>query len=138
MRSAMLYAVIDKNNHNETFPLGVKNNEHLFCKARKLFESDELFLFLALDGTQIDENENLNSLETTTGITVSAEKQTRKLSSYFHVKRYLRPKNISYPVNIDYFLRQSLKMLRWTNNFMINSSKKNFILEIDKEKMSKS
>ena len=105
MRSAMLYTVIDKNNHNETFPLGVKNNEHLFCKARKLFESDELFLFLALDGTQIDENENLNSLETTTEITASAEKQTRKLSSYFHVKRYLRPKNISYPVNIDYFLR---------------------------------
>ena len=105
MRSAMLYTVIDKSNHIETFPLGVKNNEHLFCKARKLFESDELFLFLALDGTQIDENENLNSLETTTGITVSAEKQTRKLSSYFDVKRYLRPKNISYPVNIDYFLR---------------------------------
>ena len=65
-------------------------------------------------GTQIDDNEYLESLENATDLIVWTEKQIQKLSIYFELNRYLSLKNISYPLNIDYFLWLLLsKRTRW-------------------------
>ena len=64
--------------------------------------------------TQIDDNEYLESLENATDLIVWTEKQIQKLSIYFELNRYLSLKNISYPLNIDYFLWLLLsKRTRW-------------------------
>ena len=60
--------------------------------------------FLLPDGTRIDEDEYLSSLENDTKLIICTEEQIQKLSIYFELKRYLSLKNISYPLNIDYFL----------------------------------
>ena len=65
---------------------------------------DRLQLFLPSDGTRIAEDEYLSSLEGGTELIVCTEEQAQKLSIYFELKRYLRPKNIPYPLNIDYFM----------------------------------
>ena len=51
-------------------------------------------------GTQIDDNEYLESLENATELIAWAEEQIQKLSIYFELNRYLSLKNISYPLNI--------------------------------------
>ena len=52
----------DKNNRIEKIPVAVKIIDRLFCMASKLLEFDELKLFLFSNGTQINNNENLESL----------------------------------------------------------------------------
>ena len=91
----------------ERIPVAMKNTDHLFRMASeigKIIGSDKLYLFLLSDGTRIDNNEYLESLETDTELIVYTEEQIQKLSIYFDIKRYLNFKNISYPLNIDYFL----------------------------------
>ena len=63
--------------------------------ATEVIEADALHLILLSDGTRIDENEYLESLETATELIVYTEKQMQKISIYFELKRYLRLKNIS-------------------------------------------
>ena len=60
--------------------------------------------FLLPDCTRIDEDEYLSSLENDTELIICTEEQIQKSSIYFELKRYLSLKNISYPLNIDYFL----------------------------------
>ena len=91
-------------NHIERIPVAVKNIDHLFNLASEIIEADRLHLFLLSDGTRIDEDEYLSSLENDTELIICMEEQIQKLSIYFELKRYLRLKNISYPLNIDYFL----------------------------------
>ena len=67
-------------------------------------EADTLHLFLLSDGTRIDDNEYLSSLEDVTELIVCTEEQTQKLLICFELERYLSLKNISYPLNIDYFI----------------------------------
>ena len=62
-----------------------------------LIEADRLHLFLVSDGWE-------NGLENGTELIVCAEEQIQKLLIYFELKRYLTFKNISYPLDIDYFL----------------------------------
>ena len=81
-----------------------ENIGHLFHLASEIIEADRLHLFLLSDGTRIDENEYLESLENGTELIVCIEEQIQKLSIYFELKRNLRLKNISYPLNIDYFI----------------------------------
>ena len=50
----------DKNNRTEKIPVAVKIIDRLFCMASKLLEFDEIKLFS--NGTQINNNENLESL----------------------------------------------------------------------------
>ena len=52
----------DKNNRTEKIPVAVKIIDRLFCMANKLLEFDEIKLFLFSNGTQINNNENLESL----------------------------------------------------------------------------
>ena len=52
----------DKNNRTEKIPVAVKIIDRLFCMASKLREFDEIKLFLFSNGTQINNNENLESL----------------------------------------------------------------------------
>ena len=66
--------------------------------------ADNLHLFLLFEGTPIDNNEYLNSLENDTELIVCTEEQIQKLMVYFELKRYLSFKNISYPLDIDYFM----------------------------------
>ena len=56
------------------------------------------------DGTRTDNSEYLENLENGTELTVCTEEQIQKLLNYSELKRYLSFKNISYPLNIDYFL----------------------------------
>ena len=91
-------------NHIERIPVAVKNIDHLFNLASEIIETDRLHLFLLSDGTQIDDNEHLESLENGTELIVSTEEQIQKLLIYFELKRYLSLKNISHPLNIDYFI----------------------------------
>ena len=72
--------------------------------ASETIEADRLYLFLRLDGTRIDDNEYLESLENGTELIVCTEEQIQKLLINFELKRYLSLKNISHPLNIDYFL----------------------------------
>ena len=91
-------------NHIERIPVGVKNIDHLFRMASEIIKADNLHLFLVSDGTRIDNNEYLSSLENGTELIVCTEEQIQKLLIYFELKRYLSFKNISYPLDIDYFL----------------------------------
>ena len=88
----------------ERIPVAVKNIYHLFNLASEIIKADRLHLFLLSDGTHIDNNEYLSSQENGTELIVCTQKQIQKLSIYFELKRYLRFKNISYPLDIDYFL----------------------------------
>ena len=72
--------------------------------ASEMIEADSLHLFLLSDGTRIDDNEYLESLENVTELIVCTEKQIQKLLIYFELKRYLNFEKISHPLNIDHFL----------------------------------
>ena len=82
----------------------MKNIDHLFNLVSEMIGADNLDLFLLFDGTRIDNNEYLNSLENDTVLIVCTEEQIQKLMVYFELKRYLSFKNISYPLGIDYFM----------------------------------
>ena len=91
-------------NHIERIPVAVKDRAHLFRMANEIIKPDHLHLFLLSDGTRIDDNEYLSSLENGTELIVCTEEQIQKLMVYFELKRYLSFKNISYPLDIDYFM----------------------------------
>ena len=91
-------------NHIERISIAVKNIGHLFHPASQIIEADRLHLFLLSDGTRIDDNEYIESLENDTELIICTEEQNQKLSIYFELKRNLSLKNISYPLNIDYFI----------------------------------
>ena len=76
-------------NHIKRIAIAVKIIDHLFPMASEIIESDKLHLFLLSDGTRIDDNEYLGSLEDDTELIICMEEQI---------------KNISYPLNIDCFL----------------------------------
>ena len=90
-------------NHIEKILVAVKNIDHLFNLASEMIGADNLHLFLLFDGTRIDNNEYLNSLEHDTELIVCTEEQIQKLMMYFELKRYLSFKNISYPLDIEKF-----------------------------------
>ena len=89
------------NENIERIPTAVKNIDHLFRTASEIIEADRLHLFLLSDGTQIDNNEYLSSLENGTELIVCVEEQIQKLLIHFEWKRYLSFKNISYALDID-------------------------------------
>ena len=91
-------------NHIEWIPITVKNIDHLFNLACEITETDRLHLFLTSEGTWIDDIEYLESLEKGTELIVCTEKEIQKLFIYFELKRYLGLKNISHPLNINYFI----------------------------------
>ena len=91
-------------NHIERIPIAVENIDYLFRLASEIIEADRLHLFFLSDGTRINEDEYLSSLEDDTELIICTEEQIQKLLIYFELKRYLTLKSISYPLNIDYFL----------------------------------
>ena len=91
-------------NHIKRIPIPVKDMDHPFRLASEIIKADNLHLFLLSDGTRIDDNEYLESLENDTELIVCTEKQIEKLSIYFEIKRYLSFINISHPLNIYYVL----------------------------------
>ena len=91
-------------NHIERIPVAVENIAHLFRLASEIVEADRLHLFLLSDGTRIDDNEYLESLEKGTELIVCTEEQIQKFLIYFELKRYFSLKSIDYPLNIEYFI----------------------------------
>ena len=89
--------------HIERIPIAVKNIDHFLSMASEMIEADNLQLFLLSDGTRIEDNKYLSSLGNGTELIVSTEEQIQKFSIHFGLKRYLSIKNISYPLDIDYF-----------------------------------
>ena len=85
----------------ERIPIPVKHIDHLFHLASEIIKADRLHLFLLSDGTRVENNEYLESLENGTELIVCTEEQIQKLSIYFELKIYLSLKNIDYPLNID-------------------------------------
>ena len=81
-------------NHIERILIPVQNIGHLFRLASQIIKADKLHLFLLSDGTRIDDNECLESLENSTELIVCTEEQIQKLSIYFKLKRYLSLKNM--------------------------------------------
>ena len=94
----------DENRHIERIPITLKYIDHLFNMTSEIIKADRLHLWLLSDSTRIDDNEYLSSLENGTELIICTEEQIQKLSAYFELKRYLSLKNISYPLDIDYFL----------------------------------
>ena len=90
--------------HIERIPVAVKDIDHLFNLASEIIKADSPHLFLLFDGTRIYDNEYLEGLENGTELIVCTEKQIQKLLIYFELKRYLSLKNISHPLNIEYFI----------------------------------
>ena len=91
-------------NHIKRIPVAVKNIDHFSNLASEMIKADRPHLFLLSDGTRIDDNEYLESLENGTELILCTEEQIQKLLIYFELKRYLSLKNISHPLNIDYFI----------------------------------
>ena len=77
-----------------------------------MIKADNRHLFLLFDGTRIDNSEYLSSLENGTELIVCTEEQIQKLLIYFELKRYLSFKNISYPLEIDYFIWRLVAFLK--------------------------
>ena len=91
-------------NYIKRIPIAVKDIDHLFNMASEIIKADRPHLFLLSDGTRIDDNEYLESLENGTELIVYTEEQIQKLLIYVELKRYLSLKNISYPLDIEYFI----------------------------------
>ena len=87
-------------NHIKRILFAVKNKGHLFRMVNDIIEGDNLHLFLLSDGTRLDDNECLESLENETKLIVCTEEQIEKLLIYFEIKTYLSLKNVSYPLGI--------------------------------------
>ena len=79
----------DKNHHIEGIRAAVKNIDHLFNMVSEIIKADRLHLFLLSDGTRIDDNEYLRSLENGIELIVFTEEQIQKLLIYFELKIYL-------------------------------------------------
>ena len=77
----------DENHHIERIPVAVENIGLLFRLASQIIQADRLHLFLLSDGTRIDDNEYVESLENGTELIVCTEEQIQKLSIYFELKR---------------------------------------------------
>ena len=92
-----LWTTASDKNHIERIPIAVENVDHLFHLASQIMKANMLHLFLLSDGTRIDEDEYLSSLEYATELIVCTEEQIQKWSICFELKRYLSLKNISYP-----------------------------------------
>ena len=65
----------DENHHIERIPVAVKNVGHLFNLASEIIEADRVHLFLVSEGTQLDDNEYLSSLENGTELFVCTGEQ---------------------------------------------------------------
>ena len=95
----------DENHHIERIPVAMKDIYLIFNLTSEIIKTDDRpHLFLLSDGTRIDDNEYLSSLENGTELIVCTEEQIQKLRIYFELKRYLSLKNISYPLDIEYFI----------------------------------
>ena len=99
----------DKNHHIERIPVAVKDIYHPFNLASEIIKADRPHLFLLSDGTQTNWW-YLSSLENGTELIACTEEQIQKLLIYFELKIYLSLKNISHPLNIDYFIWYSKKL----------------------------
>ena len=66
-------------NHIERIPVAVKNIDHLFNLASEIIKADNLHLFLLSDGTRIDDNEYLSSLENGAELLSARRNKSRNL-----------------------------------------------------------
>ena len=89
-------------------PISVKNIDYLFNMVSEIIEADRLHLFLLSDGTRIDDNEYLESLENGTELIVYTEEQIQKLLIYFELKKIPKPQKHLSSVKHPLFLLHRL------------------------------
>ena len=75
----------NKNNHLQRIPVAAKNVDHTSGMAGEKLKS--VHLFSLWDGTRINDNKYLESLETATVLTVCTRQRMHELSIYFDIKR---------------------------------------------------
>ena len=68
----------DGNNHFERIPVAVKDIDHPFLMASEILEFDTLHLFVLSDGTRIDDDKYLESLESAAELIISIERNRSK------------------------------------------------------------
>ena len=76
----------DGNHHIKRIPIAVKNMDHLFCMATEIIEFDVFNLFLLSDGTRIDDNKYLDSLENGTELISVRRNKSRNCQSVLNWK----------------------------------------------------
>ena len=67
----LLAKIFRQINHTERILVAVKDIDHPFCTSNEKPESDKLHLDFLLDGTRIDNDKYLESLETATELFVA-------------------------------------------------------------------
>ena len=80
----------DENYHIERIPVAVKNIDHLFRMATEIIEADRLHYFFLSDGTRIDDNEYLSSLENGILPVFLDGLKSRMLKNYVKTLRMIR------------------------------------------------
>ena len=98
MTSFMYFNLIYIDNQNksvEKIPIAVRNISSIYDMAGKILDSEResLVLLLFEDGTRIDENEYLQSLNDDTELFICSKEQHEKLSTYFLFKIFLTALN---------------------------------------------
>ena len=68
-------------NHIKRIPIAVKNINHLFNLASEIIEADRFRLLLLSDGTRIDDNEYLESLENITVLLLARRNKSKNCRS---------------------------------------------------------
>ena len=81
-----------RNNHIERIHIVVTNVDYIFSMANELLKSDQLPLILLTGYTLTDDNEYLESLESSVELIVCTEEQMHKLCIYFDIKKYFGSK----------------------------------------------
>ena len=71
-------------NHIKRIPIAVKNINHLFHLASEIIEADRLRLLLLPDGTRIDDNEYLESLENITVLLLASRNKSKNCRSILY------------------------------------------------------
>ena len=71
-------------NHIKRIPIAVKNINHLFHLASEIIEADRLRLLLLPDGTRIDDNEYLESLENITVLLLASRSKSKNCRSILY------------------------------------------------------
>ena len=97
----------DENYHIERIPVAVKNIDHLFRMATEIIEADRLHYFFLSDGTRIDYNEYLSSLENGILPVFLDGLKSRMLKNYAKTLRMIRS------LKIKRLARQSFCVHTW-------------------------
>ena len=100
-----------KDNQFDYIAINVSSIEKLFDLASDILDSRDLYLFLFLDGTQIDDNEYLKTLRSWTQLLVCTSEQNQKI---FNLLRREKTSGYIMSISVDVFM---LVGKNWLKNY---------------------